>query len=287
MNPHVDDETRRELIFDGALIVNNVCNSSRELCEFAKNLVVEAFGDDPESSQFTMPVESFVKIASPLKSHFTNDEKTAELIINILKEFGCDLDNTFFDVPRLRIVSHDGYLSSGVGYAYKAHRDTWYSSPQSQVNWWVPVFDAPPSRTMGIYTQWWGESFPNSSEDFNYDHWCNVERKSAVNQIYVDTRKHPLPKGELNDDAELRIGLKTGELLQFSAAHLHRTVPNSSGLTRFSIDFRTVHLEDIENSNGAQNVDNKAIGTTFGDFRKASDLSPVPQMLVDKLKGVK
>ena len=49
----------------------------------------------------------------------------------------------------------------------------------------------------------------------------------------------------------------------FSAAQLHSTVPNSSGLTRYSIDFRTVHLDDVWNKRGALNIDSACSGTTL------------------------
>jgi hypothetical protein len=47
--------------------------------------------------------------------------------------------------------------------------------------------------------------------------------------------------------------------------HLHSNVPNTSGRTRFSIDFHTVDVADIR------------VGL---DFMSAADLSPVPDDVV-------
>ena len=68
----------------------------------------------------------------------------------------------------------------------------------------------------------------------------------------------------------------------FSAAHLHSTAPNTSGKTRFSIDFRTLNLDDVEARHGAANVDSRARGTTLGDFLRADDFSKIASTLVER-----
>jgi hypothetical protein len=67
---------------------------------------------------------------------------------------------------------------------------------------------------------------------------------------------------------------KMGGTVMFSAGQLHATVPNTSGITRFSIDFRTVHMDDMRSGRGAHNQDSAAAGSTFGDFMRASDFAP-------------
>jgi hypothetical protein len=52
---------------------------------------------------------------------------------------------------------------------------------------------------------------------------------------------------------------------------MHATVPNTSNRTRFSIDFRTVHLDDVVDGRGAPNIDSECTGTTLRDFLRASD----------------
>ena len=68
----------------------------------------------------------------------------------------------------------------------------------------------------------------------------------------------------------------------FSAAQMHSTVPNNTGRTRFSIDFRTVHLDDVTEFRGAPNVDSECTGTTMGDYLRASDLSHISEDLIEK-----
>jgi hypothetical protein len=62
---------------------------------------------------------------------------------------------------------------------------------------------------------------------------------------------------------------------------LHSSVPNHSGRTRFSIDFRTVHIRDIEAARGARNVDAACTGSSIRDFMRASDLTPMPEQIVE------
>jgi len=200
----------------------------------------------------------------------------------LLAETKCDESKTYFDVPRLRIVTSDNYLTAGVGYAYKAHRDTWYSSPEAQVNWWLPVFDLTPESSMSTYPSYWDTAIKNSSVDFNYDEWCNTGRQLAVNQVNVDTRKHPLPLEEVNDIGETRFVLASGEVMLFSASHLHATAPNTSGKTRFSIDFRTINTDDLQQKKGARNIDNKATGTTLRDFLSAVDFKNLSDGIIDQ-----
>ena len=49
--------------------------------------------------------------------------------------------------------------------------------------------------------------------------------------------------------------IEPGDMLCFSGAHLHASVPNTSGRARFSVETRTVNIDDMHNDRGAPNVD--------------------------------
>ncbi len=66
----------------------------------------------------------------------------------------------------------------------------------------------------------------------------------------------------------------------FSGAQMHSTVPNTSGLTRYSIDFRTLNLDDVIADCGAPNIDDNSTGTSLRDFRRARDQAPMPEEVV-------
>jgi hypothetical protein len=63
-------------------------------------------------------------------------------------------------------------------------------------------------------------------------------------------------------------------------AQLHETVPNTSGIARYSIDFRTVHLDEVVAHKGARNLDSRCTGTTMRDYLRCSDLQHVPDDVI-------
>jgi hypothetical protein len=69
-------------------------------------------------------------------------------------------------------------------------------------------------------------------------------------------------------------------VIMFAAGQMHSTVPNTSGVTRFSIDFRLVNIEDAEARRGAPNVDSQCTGTTMRDYLRGTDLAHVPDRIV-------
>jgi hypothetical protein len=283
LNHPLDCDQRRRLVFEGQLLLYTRRAATAALADHAIGMISKLLSaEDPEHAQFGLPVEQFIERVGPLKTRFTNDLRTKELVREVLTAFGCDLESTYFDVPRLRVVPHGDYLSSGVSYAYKAHRDIWYSSPTAQVNWWMPVFDVSADRAMSFFPEYWDQPVANSSREFDYGEWCRVGRTMATSQVTQDTRKHPLPLSPVETRSELRIAGTKGDVILFSAAQLHSTAPNRSGRTRFSIDFRTLHLDDLERGRGAPNIDCEATGTTLGDFLRASDFSPIDAARYDR-----
>ena len=93
----------------------------------------------------------------------------------------------------------------------------------------------------------------------------------------TDTRVQPRPEEPVELDPQIRLVCPVGGAYLFSAANLHSTVPNTSNLPRYSIDFRTVHLADVLSRAGAPNVDSECSGTTMGDYLRGTDLSHLPE----------
>ena len=92
-----------------------------------------------------------------------------------------------------------------------------------------------------------------------------------------DTRKQPKPEEPMELDPQIRVIAPPGGMLLFSGAQMHSSVPNNSGRTRFSIDFRTVNVDDVAARRGAPNVDSACTGTTMGDYLRGTDLAHVPE----------
>lgn len=215
-----------------------------------------------------------------LKPRFIHHPTCKELIRGIFRDLGCDPEKTYFDVPRLRTSTSDNYLTSGLAYAFHPHRDTWYSAPQCQINWWLPVYDITADNCLAIHPRYWNRPLRNGSREYDYYRWNKESRGAAAQQIKSDTRKQPKPEEPVELDPQVRLVGRVGSIILFSAAHLHSSVPNTSGYTRFSIDFRTVHRDDVEARRGAPNLDAECTGTTLRDFLRGTDGARLPEDIV-------
>jgi hypothetical protein len=172
------------------------------------------------------------------------------------------------------------YLTSGIAYAFHPHRDTWYSAPFCQLNWWLPIYEIASDNCMAFHPQHWTEAVKNSSIAYDYAHWNADGRRTAAQHVKSDTRTQPKAEQPLKLDPQIRLLAPPGGLILFSAAQMHSTVPNTSGLARYSIDFRTIHLADAQASRGAPNIDSACTGTTMGDYLRVTDLARVPNDLM-------
>ena len=275
------DGVRRQQLYEGQLFVYSATPGCSELVALARRLVTEAFGNiDPETAQFHMPVEQYAATLAKLKPKFIHHPDSKTCIQRILKERGCDLERTYFDVPRLRAATSDDYLTTGIAYAFHPHRDTWYSAPQCQLNWWLPIYEIESGRSMALHPRYWAQPIRNSSHVYNYAEWNEKSRFNAAQHIGHDTRVQPRAEEPVEIDPQIRVVTPVGGLLIFSGAQLHSTVPNMTGRARFSIDFRTVNIDDAMDMRGAPNVDANCTGTTMNDYLRGTDLAHLPRELV-------
>ena len=273
---------RRQQLYEGDIFVFAPRPSTMALVKHARSMIEDAYGDDPCHAQFHLPVETFSEIGAALKPRFIHHPKTKSLIRDVVSELGCSLDDTYLDVPRLRLASSSGYLTTGVGFAFYPHRDTWWSAPMNQLNWWMPIYAYDRDAGIAFHPRYMSEPIANSSNEFNYYRWNADGRKNAAQHVGKDTRVQPKPLQEIELDPQIRPICDVGGIIIFSGTNLHSTVPNTSGMTRFSIDFRTVNRTDLENGHAPRNLDSKSTGTSLRDFVRGTDFEPLPAELVSR-----
>jgi len=281
-DPPFSDDRRRELLFEGQLLVYSPRPSTLAFIKFARKLIEEAFGPlDPETAQHQLTVEQYAEILLNLKPGFIHHPESKRLIQEIFMEMGCDLEKTYFDVPKMRSSTSDNYLTTGIAYAWHPHRDTWYSAPPCQINWWIPIYDIQADNAMAFHPQYWNRPVKNNSKEYNYYLWNQQSRGAHVaGYLKKDPRPLPKPTEPLELDPQVRLIVPAGGIIFFSAAQMHSSVPNTSGKTRFSVDFRVVHLDDVKAKRGASVVDEECTGTTMRDYLRGTDFSHVPDELV-------
>jgi hypothetical protein len=244
-------------------------------------MIEDAFAPlDPQRAHEKLAVERCVEILTVLKPSYIHHPRTKELIQAVLDGFGCSAEKTYQDVPRLRCAFPKDYLTTGIAYAHHPHRDTWYSAPMCQFNWWAPIYEFVSENGMAFHPRYWDRGVKNGSRDFNYYRWNAESRKNASKHIGRDTRVQPHAEEPLELEPEMRFVVPPGGVIVFSGAQLHSTVANSTDLVRWSIDFRTVNIDDVVTKRGAPNTDSASTGTSLRDFLRVADLAPVPESIV-------
>lgn len=262
------DEVRRQRLYQGQLFVFSPRPSVTALCQLARNLLEAALGSPiPPSIEDSLPVEEFLAAESSLKQQIMHHPQTRLLIQSLLQEFGCDLDTTYFDLPQLRIMPYRGYLPNGEGLFHDPHRDTWYAAPQCLINWWIPIYDFASESALAFHPLYWQQPAQNDSEQFNQGQDYKTNFREA---------EFPHPTEQVVIEPEVRVVCPASGIILFSGAQMHSAVPNTSGLTRYSLDLRTIHYDDIVNGRGAPNVDSRSTDALLVDFVRATDFTHFP-----------
>ncbi len=274
----INDDKRRERLYAGDIFVYSANEHSMALVELAREMIHDAFpGMDPALAQFEYSVEDYAAILMKLKPAFIHHPECKKIIPRMFEALGCELDQTYFDVPRMRTSTSDDYLTSGIAFAFHPHRDTWYSAPMSQINWWIPIFDIEAGNAMAFHPNYFDAPVKNNSEIYDYQEWNAKSRFAVDKNVKSDTRPQPKAQEELALEPSDVIVPPPGSMILFSAAHLHSSIPNQTGRTRFSIDFRVVHEGDLRDLRGAENVDSRCTGSAIGDYLQASSLEHLPE----------
>lgn len=277
----LNDDRRRAEIYSGSVFVHSASEHSLRLCKLAQQMIEEAFHPHhPLHAHEQIGAEECAAILNKLKPQFIHHPESKQCIQSLLKETGSDLDQTFFDVPRMRTAFPGDYLKTGIAYAFHPHRDTWYSAPMCQINWWMPIYELNADNCMALHPHYFGRAIRNGSSQYDYQRWNEQSRFNAAQHVKTDTRVQPHAEEPIELEPQLRFVCPIGSPFQFSAAHLHSTVPNTSPVTRYSIDFRTVHLGDARDGRGAANVDSACTGTTMGDYLRGTDFAHLPEDLI-------
>jgi hypothetical protein len=276
LDAQMSDDERRERLYAGDIFIFSATVHSHALISLAQTMLERTFAPhDPRYLHEHMTPEEVAAVLATLKPQFIHHPECKKLIPAIMREHGIDLDKLYFDVPRLRSAYPKDFLTSGIAYAFHPHRDMWYSAPFCQLNWWIPIYPLQPNNCMGFYPRYFNEGVVNNSEIYNYYEWNEKNRATAAQHVKSDTRQQPKAQQEL-EPVTVRFLPPPGGIILFSGAQLHETVPNETGVARYSIDFRTVHYDDVVARRGAPNVDARCTGTTMRDYLRASDLTHLP-----------
>ncbi|MFQ5755492.1 MAG: hypothetical protein ACE5H7_05290 [Acidiferrobacterales bacterium] len=251
----LSDGARAELIYAGKILVFKDVPAIKALRIFSDTLIRKSLDPhDPEKAQFSLSRNVYLPMVAALQQRYQQHSKPTALFATALQEVGVDLGRTYWDKLHLRILPHGGTHAGGQVSKIGFHRDTWGSNLHQQTNWWAPIYPLTAERTIAFYPYYWSHGVQNTSGSWSIREFV-ARRKAAQLGEPVGYPSAPEPSEPVDTSSELRVVVQPGDILCFSSAQLHASVSNTSGRARFSIETRTVNIDDMHNNRGAPNVD--------------------------------
>ena len=212
----------------------------------ARDIVTACFGSDPERAEVRLAPDAFRRAAVAARRAVRNDSEIDRLWLATLSALGYAPDTIHRDCMRLRVVPSTAAACGRFIRPLPAHRDSWGSRCSAQINWWTPLYPVAPERTLLIWPDAFARPVANNCADWDYEALLRGEDRQAP-ILPVATEAPP--------GAPVAVRISPGDLLAFSAAHLHASATDDSGITRFGLDTRKVWTGDLAAARSAPNVD--------------------------------
>jgi hypothetical protein len=283
-DPAIPAEDLRQRLYRGDLVILTKLRALDKFVDYMRAEFTELFAPhDPEHVHEHIEPAEMATILGIWKPRWIHAERTRELVRAIIAAAGFDPEYTHYDVPKPRTSFPSGHLTTGIAFAFPWHRDVWYGAPAQQINWWLPVFPVRETNAMSFDLANFARAVPNTSGDFDY-YENNARRLTTAKSVGKENQARP---GAIDHAPSVDvIPLPApGQVLLFSGAQLHTSIPNSSGLARYSADFRTVNTRDLRAGTGAPLVDAYCTGTAIRDFVSIKDESTFDEETVRSIYG--
>ena len=267
----ITDQARGPRIFTGELIVHHALSAVGSLIARADTMIRAAFAPhDPLAAHQHLAPAAYADIAEGLIAAFEKDADVRACYAAVLSAAGVDPGWVFWDRLRLRVQPPgESHMSRRV-MNLTPHRDTWGSNVLSQINWWAPIYPVTADRTLVVFRAHWSKPVANTSAEWDYHEL--LARRRVGDDSYPLL---PLASGPIDRADAWACVIEPGDLLCFSGAHLHASVPNTTPLTRFSTEVRTVCVDDLRAGRAAPDVDGAAPRQPLDWFKRIADGAPL------------
>lgn len=260
----------RNSIYNGEIYKLDPTNESLQIVEITRRLIKEEFNtEDIRKIYLQMDKDEYFYAIGRLRKKLFKEPILNELLVSLLAKLNFSVDDYKVEPLRLRAICHDGHLNPKAAPIYYPHRDTWYSHPQSLIVFWFPLDNLEANETFEFYPEYFNSPVDNDSKFFNYNEWIKDGEEKKIGWQNIDTGStslYPTLKDKLEPEEKINFSCKKGEILIFSGSQYHKTIPQSLGTTRYSVDFRLVNISDYEKNIGAPNVDNQSQGSALVDY---------------------
>lgn len=267
----ITDKTRATILFRGDILIQTNISALYPLIDWTQSLLSDALTPlHPTTAQAQLTPNAFIDITAAAQTAFRTDEHAKALFFKVLIACGVDLNTTYYDHFPLRVVPYGATHPSARNAFISPHRDTWGSNIHSQINWWAPIYALEKTRTIAIYPKYWSEPIPNDTADWRFAKHLESRRNTPAG-MKAPYPSAPSPLAAIDESERVDVMLALGDVLSFSSAHLHGSVPNTSNQTRYSVEMRTINQADVLHNRAAPNVDNQGIEQMYHWFKCITD----------------
>lgn len=239
----------REAVLRGDVVALRVLPSLPALLSLFEETLVNALGiDDLEAAHAQLTFEELKARTDAAHDDLTGDDRIVPAVLAIIDDLGLARERVVWEWPGFRLLfpveagGRGVYRTANSG-ALSAHRDTWYGSPQHEINLWGPIKQLDADATLRILTRYFRKTVANSSS--GYDVWQN----------FAGIALPPGLRAAISADGAIAPPLAIGDVMCFAGHQLHASAVNRSGRTRVSFEFRLLHADDEGANYVPPNVD--------------------------------
>ena len=275
----LSEAERNARIYAGHILVFRDVPALKRLTTRLAGMARDHLGFDPASAHLNLAENGQSEAASALRKLAARDAGAKALLARTLEDVGVDLDVTYRDPLKLRFQPPAQDQSDSLVAPLAAHRDTWGANIMAQTNWWAPALPIAANRTMAIFPGAFRTAVTNDSASWDLVEFLEAREAGEPYPLL------PLASDPPDWSAAVPIVIEPGDLMAFSGAHLHASVPNTSDATRLSLEVRTVNGPDAHAGCGAPNVDGRAPWIPYNWFKHVRDRSPLGQRTRARLSG--
>ena len=268
-----------DAIYDGEIVLFRQPDTVCALVEFTRAFCERALNPSHPTANHT-DKRSLEGLAD-LHRRYTRDEQAKQHWRTVFEDIGFDaaciaVDRLFlrFQTPQTH-TRHRVNVRTG---PLPHHRDTWGSNLYSQVNWWAPVYPVTADNSMALYPAYWTRKTENTSRDYDLPCVIRRNREKGLQAVKPD-EVVPILRQSVDERKAQPVLVQPGDLIAFSGAHLHASIPNASAVTRVSLETRTILIEDTLAARGAPNIDGHSRWMAPGWFRRLCDQERLSSLL--------
>ena len=258
------DLSNRIKAYTGNVLVLSQPHSLNNLRLIIENIIKESLHiEDLSKTHELLPVDIFNTRVQDAYDRVKSSSLIPSCISALLADLSLEPDKVLWEWPSFRIFFPKGLMENGLyrGGSTRhldAHRDTWYGSPQHQLNFWGPISPLEPNQSLHIYPSLFYKKICNSS--FARDIWLH-----RVGLSLTPLLQEPIPiKNSISP------ALSLGDFLCFSGHQLHSSPRPSTQLTRVSLEFRICCKKDHNLPYVPPNIDYKGRGEIYTNWFNSS-----------------